>query len=105
MRHEWLASRLRPGRLPSSAGHSTSTNSNPTLPSNVLSSQLFHPTVAARPRLHCACFDLNCSCSSSLVKMGAIPEADPDEPLETKPFKFVTGEPLFTDLPRLHARA
>lgn len=21
-----------------------------------------------------------------------IPEADPDEPLETKPFKFVTGE-------------
>lgn len=24
--------------------------------------------------------------------MGAIPEADPDEPLETKPFKFVTGE-------------
>lgn len=37
--------------------------------------------------------------------MGAIPEADPDEPLETKPFKFVTGEPLFTDLPRLHARA
>ena len=27
-----------------------------------------------------------------LVKMGAIPEADPDEPQETKPFKFVTGE-------------
>ena len=26
------------------------------------------------------------------VKMGAIPEADPDEPQETKPFKFVTGE-------------
>lgn len=24
--------------------------------------------------------------------MGAIPEADPDEPMETKPFKFVTGE-------------
>lgn len=24
--------------------------------------------------------------------MGAIPEADPDEPVETKPFKFVTGE-------------
>ncbi|RAH78340.1 cytochrome c oxidase subunit VIb [Aspergillus fijiensis CBS 313.89] len=24
--------------------------------------------------------------------MGAIPEADPDEPQETKPFKFVTGE-------------
>ncbi|KAF7593720.1 Cytochrome c oxidase subunit 6B [Aspergillus hancockii] len=23
--------------------------------------------------------------------MGAIPEADPDEPVETKPFKFVTG--------------
>jgi cytochrome c oxidase subunit 6b len=23
--------------------------------------------------------------------MGAIPEADPDEVLETKPFKFVTG--------------
>ncbi|OOO14934.1 Cytochrome c oxidase, subunit VIb [Aspergillus oryzae] len=23
--------------------------------------------------------------------MGAIPEADPDEPMETKPFKFVTG--------------
>lgn len=31
-----------------------------------------------------------------------IPEADPDEPLETKPFKFVTGElpllPLFREL-------
>ena len=26
------------------------------------------------------------------VKMGAIPEADPDEPQETKPFKFVTGK-------------
>lgn len=24
--------------------------------------------------------------------MGAIPEADPDEVLETKPFKFVTGK-------------
>ena len=24
--------------------------------------------------------------------MGVIPEADPDEPLETKPFKFVTGK-------------
>ncbi|PYH99581.1 cytochrome c oxidase subunit 6B [Aspergillus ellipticus CBS 707.79] len=24
--------------------------------------------------------------------MGAIPEYDPDEPVETKPFKFVTGE-------------
>lgn len=24
--------------------------------------------------------------------MGAIPEVDPDEPVETKPFKFVTGE-------------
>ena len=24
--------------------------------------------------------------------MGAIPEADPEEPVETKPFKFVTGE-------------
>lgn len=24
--------------------------------------------------------------------MSAIPEADPDEPVETKPFKFVTGE-------------
>lgn len=24
--------------------------------------------------------------------MGAIPEADPDEPVETKPFKFVTGK-------------
>lgn len=23
--------------------------------------------------------------------MGAIPEADPDEPMETKPFKFVTA--------------
>ncbi|KAL4870120.1 hypothetical protein BDV12DRAFT_166631 [Aspergillus spectabilis] len=23
--------------------------------------------------------------------MGSIPEADPDEPVETKPFKFVTG--------------
>ncbi|GLI76297.1 cytochrome c oxidase subunit 6B [Penicillium ochrochloron] len=23
--------------------------------------------------------------------MGAIPEVDPDEPVETKPFKFVTG--------------
>lgn len=27
--------------------------------------------------------------------MGAIPEADPDEPVETKPFKFVTGELSF----------
>lgn len=24
--------------------------------------------------------------------MGAIPEVDPDEPVETKPFKFVTGK-------------
>lgn len=24
--------------------------------------------------------------------MGAIPEVDPDEPIETKPFKFVTGK-------------
>lgn len=28
----------------------------------------------------------------STLKMGAIPEADPDEPVETKPFKFVTGK-------------
>lgn len=26
------------------------------------------------------------------AKMGAIPEADPDEPQVTKPFKFVTGK-------------
>lgn len=26
------------------------------------------------------------------ITMGAIPEVDPDEPVETKPFKFVTGE-------------
>jgi hypothetical protein len=26
-----------------------------------------------------------------IANMGAIPEADPDEVLETKPFKFVTG--------------
>lgn len=30
--------------------------------------------------------------SSNHAKMGAIPEADPDEPVETKPFKFVTGK-------------
>lgn len=24
--------------------------------------------------------------------MGAIPEVDPEEPVETKPFKFVTGK-------------
>lgn len=93
-------------RLPSSAGHSTSTNSSiHSHPSNVLSlHELCHPTVAARPRFDFACFDLNCLSSPPLVNMGAIPEADPDEPVETKPFKFVTGEPLFTD-PRLHARA
>lgn len=27
-----------------------------------------------------------------IANMGAIPEADPDEVLETKPFKFVTGK-------------
>lgn len=27
-----------------------------------------------------------------ISKMGAIPEVDPDEPVETKPFKFVTGK-------------
>lgn len=27
-----------------------------------------------------------------IVKMGAIPEVDPEEPVETKPFKFVTGK-------------
>lgn len=27
-----------------------------------------------------------------IAKMGAIPEVDPDEPVETKPFKFVTGK-------------
>lgn len=29
------------------------------------------------------------------ITMGAIPEVDPDEPVETKPFKFVTGELSF----------
>ena len=28
----------------------------------------------------------------ALAKMGAIPEADPDEPQTTQPFKFVTGK-------------
>ncbi|RHZ50048.1 hypothetical protein CDV55_102159 [Aspergillus turcosus] len=28
--------------------------------------------------------------------MGAIPEADPDEPMETKPFKFVTAGTMLT---------
>ncbi|KAL4803536.1 cytochrome c oxidase polypeptide vib [Aspergillus unguis] len=30
--------------------------------------------------------------------MGAIPEADPDEPMETKPFKFVTAGALFVNI-------
>lgn len=30
--------------------------------------------------------------------MGAIPEVDPDEPVETKPFKFVTGKSTQTPL-------
>lgn len=33
----------------------------------------------------------NCIFHSSAVKMSQIPDADPDEPMETKPFKFVTG--------------
>lgn len=37
--------------------------------------------------------------------MGAIPEADPDEPVETKPFKFVTGELLETSCQPLKAVA
>jgi hypothetical protein len=32
-------------------------------------------------------------------KMGAIPEVDPDEPVETKPFKFVTGKSTQDPLP------
>lgn len=31
--------------------------------------------------------------------MGAIPEVDPDEPVETKPFKFVTGKSTRNPLP------
>ncbi|KAE8130809.1 cytochrome c oxidase, subunit VIb [Aspergillus pseudotamarii] len=34
--------------------------------------------------------------------MGAIPEADPDEPMETKPFKFVTVEAIANS--PLHSR-
>lgn len=30
--------------------------------------------------------------------MGAIPEYDPEEPQETKPFKFVTGKSKFPPL-------
>ncbi|KAK5798417.1 hypothetical protein VI817_004707 [Penicillium citrinum] len=38
------------------------------------------------------------------AKMGAIPEYDPEEPLETKPFKFVTGKCTHSPLPRKRAQ-
>lgn len=61
---------------------------SPILPLNLTSVH----TSSLRPERFRYQFLFERSFLRSTVKMGAIPEADPDEPVETKPFKFVTGE-------------
>lgn len=79
---QWL-SLDRPRSYPAlhSFDHPTSTRPLPSPTLALLSSlpiHLLYPR-GLRSKLH-------------IAKMGAIPEYDPEEPQETKPFKFVTGK-------------
>lgn len=84
--HEWLA---RPPARPFPAASTTKTSSPlfPPRPPNVLS--VYQVTFPAKSSASSLLFG---SLSFDSAKMGAIPEADPDEPQVTKPFKFVTGK-------------
>lgn len=61
------------------------------------------PAPTTSPRQHqtssISSTTINYYTSYTNYTMGNIPDADPDEPVETKPFKFVTGKNIAPSLP------